>query len=271
MYSYKGKTALITGASSGIGAVFARELAARGMNLILVARTEERLRSLAAELTQKHSIKAEVITADLAQPGIAKTLYQETQNRQLTVDMLVNNAGFSTYGSFESIAPEKEQHEIAVNIATLVDLTHVFIPAMLARGDGAVINLASTAAFVPVPRQAVYGGTKAFVLSFSEALSAEYRGRGIRVFALCPGTTITGFFDEINVHNPAGAQTPEQVVVAGLRAFERGRHFAITGFMNNAQMLMPRFLPRALVLRVADNVSKNMMKPRSAPNKTAAK
>lgn len=271
MYSYKGKTALITGASSGIGAVFARELAARGMNLVLVARTEGKLRELADELAKKHIIKTEVIAADLGQPNVAQTLYAETQRRQLVIDMLVNNAGFSTYGEFETIAPEKEQQEVAVNVATLVDLTHAFVPSMLTRREGAIINVASTAAFVPIPRQAVYAATKAFVLSFSEALAAEYRGRGVRVFALCPGATITGFFDEINVHNPSGAQTAEQVVAEGLKAFERGRHFAVTGFNNKVQVILPRFFPRALVLRIADNVSKNMMKPRTSNSKVAAK
>lgn len=264
MYSYKGKTALITGASSGIGADFARQLATKGMNVVLVARSEGKLLSLAGELSKKHNVKTEVIAADLSLPGIARSLYEETQGRHLNIDMLVNNAGFSTYGAFETIEPASEQQEIAVNVAALVDLTHAFLPAMLAKGEGAVINVASTAAFVPVPRQAVYGATKAFVLSYSEALTAEYRKRGIRVFALCPSYTSTEFFNEINVKVPRGALTAEQVVTGGLNAFERGRHFFIPGVMNHFQILMPRFFPRAVALRLADNVTRNIMKPQSA-------
>ncbi len=208
MYTYKGKTALITGASSGIGSVMARELAQHGMNLVLVARSEGPLISLASELSQQHQIRTEVIALDLSERGVASLLLAETKRRNLHIDMLVNNAGFSTYGVFDTIEPEKEQAEIALNVSTLVDLTHQFIPDMLTRGEGAVINVASIVSLLPFPRQAVYAATKAFVLSFSQSLYAEYRQSGIRIFALCPGPTATPFFDEINVHIPAGSHTP---------------------------------------------------------------
>lgn len=264
-YSYKGKTALITGASTGIGAAFARELAARGMNVALVARSEDKLRSLADELVQKHGIRAEVLAADLSQPGVAANLYRETQRRNLVVDLLVNNAGFSTFGSFENIDASKEQAQIAVNVATLVDMTHAFIPAMLTRGEGAVINVASIAGLIPCPRQAVYGATKAFVISFSEALYAEVRQRGVRVFTLCPGTTATEFFEEINIEKPRNAQTPQQVVNGGLRAFEQGNHLFISGATNKTIPFLLRLLPRTAVINLTDRASKNIMKPRTAP------
>src|SRR5271156_4950090 len=190
MYKYNGKTALITGASTGIGAEFARKLARRGMNVILVARSEDKLQALASELK---NIKATVIPLDLTLPDAAPTLKKKVAELGLQVDLLINNAGFGTFGPFEEIDPKLEQQEIQLNVMALVDLTHAFIPAMLERGEGAIINLASVAAHQPVPYMSVYAATKAFVLSFSEALWAEYKDRGIRVLSLNPGATKTEF------------------------------------------------------------------------------
>ncbi len=201
MFAYRGKTALVTGASAGIGAEFARALAARGSDVILVARSQERLRALADELARDFGVRAEVIAADLTRADAARDLYAEAEVRGLTVDLLINNAGFGTHGPFETLAPARDHAEVMLNVAAVVDLTHLFLPAMLKRGDGAVINVASTASFQPVPYMAVYGATKAFVLSFSEALWAECRGRGVRVLALCPGTTATEFFDVVGTQD----------------------------------------------------------------------
>ena len=272
MYDYKGKRALITGASSGIGASFAQALAQRGMNLVLVARSEDKMQKLADELKRSHGVEVAVIGADLSQAGSAKTVYEATQSQNLPIDMLVNNAGFSTFGNFETIPPSKEQEEIAVNVATLVDLTHAFLPAMLTKGDGAILNVASTASFLSLPRQAVYGATKAFVLSFSEALYEEYRKRGVRVFALCPGAVATEFAEVAQVDFTTKAHPPQQVVEVGLKAFERGRHYVIPGAMNYVQAnVLPRLLPRNLLVRLVEVVSRQAIKPRSKtqPNKAS--
>ncbi len=260
MNLYKEKTALITGASTGIGAAFAKALAAAGTHLILVARSEEKLRALASQLTNQYAIRAEVIVADLSRVGATHKVFEETQQHGLTVDILINNAGFGTYGPFETLDAEREQQEIQLNIATLVDLTHAFVPSMIARHQGAIINIASLAAFQPIPNMAVYAASKAFVLSFSEALWAEYRTKGIRILALSPGETATEFFHELGsgYDTPLGnAQTPEQVVQVGLRALEQGRPSVISGKQNALNMQVAnvfRFFPRGLVLRLTAQV-----------------
>ncbi|MBV8085534.1 MAG: SDR family oxidoreductase [Chloroflexi bacterium] len=244
--AYEGRTALITGASSGIGAAFARELAGRGMDLVLVARSRERLDSLAQELVGAHLRRVEVVPADLSQRGAAERIATEVAQLGLNVDFLVNNAGFGTYGRFETLSPERDRDEIMVNVLAPVSLAHAFIPSMLQRGGGYVINVGSTAAFQPLAWEAVYGASKAFVLSFSEALWAEYRGRGIHVLALCPGRTATPFFDAVGTTEGAVgvARRPEQVVATGLRALEQGRSHAVDGAANQLMALAPRFLPR---------------------------
>ena len=257
MNLYQEKTALITGASSGIGAAFARALAAKGCDLILVARSEEKLYTLASQLADKHSIRAEVIVADLSRVGAARTVFEETQQRGLTVDILINNAGFGTYGPFDTLNAEREQEVIRLNVATLVDLTHSFLPAMLARHQGAIINVASVAAFQPIPYQAVYAATKAFVLSFSEALWGEYRTQGVRVLALSPGETATEFFHVLGngYDTPLGnVETPEQVVQVGLRALERGRPSVVSGRQNALLANSSRFIPRGLGVRLTMHV-----------------
>ncbi len=267
MFQYHGKTALITGASAGIGAEFARALAARGTNVVLVARSEDRLRALADELARDHGVRAEVVAADLTRAGAAKELRAAVDARGLAVDLLINNAGFGTHGPFETLAPARDHDEVALNVAAVVDLTHLFLPAMLERGDGAVVNVASTAGFQPVPYMAVYGATKAFVLSFSEALWAECRGRGVRVLALCPGATATEFFDVVGTEDAVLGvkRTPAQVVETGLRALERGRPSAIDGLANYLLAQTTRVAPRAMVARLTGR----MMRPgRSAPRQT---
>ena len=261
MYSYTGKTALITGASSGIGEAFARLLAARGMNLVLVARSEDKLRALAQELSQQHGIRANVVPADLYRECAAQEVYQQTQELGIPVDLLVNNAGFGTYGHFDSLDSEREHEEITLNVTALVDLTHAFVPAMAERKDGGVINVASIAAFQPLPYQAVYGACKAFVLSFSLALWGEYRKRGVRVVALCPGPTATNFFTILGadgVPMMGKMHTPETVVMAGLRALDQGHPYAVEGRRNAFGAQLTHMTPLALTTRVFESV----MRPR---------
>ncbi|WP_297152031.1 SDR family oxidoreductase [Thermogemmatispora sp.] len=268
-YHYRGKTALITGASSGIGLAFAQALAARGMQLILVARSEERLRQLASELQERHGIQAEVIVSDLSREGAATQLASAVRERGLHVDLLINNAGFGTYGPFVEQSPEREHEEIMLNVAALVDLTHALLPAMLARGEGAVINLASLAAFLPIPHMAVYAATKAFVLSFSHALGAEYRRQGLRVLAVCPGPVATNFFAVIGTSQedmPGVILSPEQVVAASLHALERGRSQVVPGLLNKLMAFGSHLVPRALGARVAGS----FLPRRTQPGRSAA-
>jgi len=244
-------TALVTGASSGIGEGFARALAGRGQDVVLVARSAGRLEALAAELSSKHGVRAEVIAADLADRAAPDAIVAELAARGLSVDTLINNAGFGTHGEFAELDPQRERDEVIVNTYAPVALTRALLPAMIARKSGAIVNVASTASFQPVPYMATYGATKAFVLSFSEALAEEVRRYGVRVVALCPGQTDTAFFTHIDEARIGRARTTEQVVATALRALERGRVVAIDGFSNYALANMNRFAPRRLVARIA--------------------
>ncbi len=249
---YRDKTALVTGASSGIGAAFAAELASVGAHLILVARSEDKLHALADRLATQHAIRAEVIATDLSHADAAHNVFTEVQRRGLTVDILINNAGFGTYGPFETLDAEREQQEIRLNVATLVDLTHRFLPPMVARRQGAIINIASVAAYQPSPYAAVYGASKAFVLSFTEALWGEYRTKGVRILALSPGATSTEFFAVAGAQGavPGNMETPETVVRVGLRALEQGRPSVVSGRQNALLANLPRFFPRGFVVRL---------------------
>jgi uncharacterized protein len=260
MSFYQGQTALITGASGGLGATFAQELAARGMNTILVARSADKLQALASELTAKYQQRNDVIAMDLVPAGAAAALTDKVAEMGLQVDLLVNNAGFATYGNFESIELQRDRDQVLLNIATLVDLCHTFIPQMLERKSGSIINLASVVGFQPVPYMTVYAASKAFVLSFSEGLWAEYGDRGIRVLALCPGATATSFHEVAGQPVPDRISTPEEVVKAGLKALERQQSYVIPGWMNFfLSGIVPRLLPRKMTTLVA----KGMMKPKS--------
>jgi short-subunit dehydrogenase len=262
MSIYRGKTALITGASSGIGEAFARALAARGASVILVARSADRLQAIASELATKYSIRAESIAADLSEPSAVARVVDEVRSRADSVDLLVNNAGFGLHGPFETLDAERERREIQLTVGTLVELTSAFVPEMLARSSGAIVNVASTLGFQPVPYMAVYAATKAFVRSFSQALAEEeYRGRGIRVLALCPGATSTPFYG-VSGGEEAFARmrmrTPEQVAATGLRALARGHTSAIDGASN-------RLLFRALATvpdQVGARILGHVMRPK---------
>ena len=246
-------TTVITGASSGIGAAFARKLAARGRNVLLVARSEDKLIALCNELGRLTSIRAQYLTLDLQQPDAAAQLFEETQKRELEVDMLINNAGFGSMGDFAKLDPNRELEIIQLNIRALVDLTHRFLLPMRERKSGTIINVASTAGFQAVPYMATYAATKAFVLSFSEALWDENRAHGVHVMALCPGVTETNFFEASKIDRPPmrTVQTPEEVVEAALRGMARKKSVVISGWTNWFTVEAERFVPRSTVTKVA--------------------
>lgn len=257
---FTNKTALITGASSGIGAAFARELAAKGSNLVLVARRLDRLENLGSELSKRHGVKVLVVALDLTAESAIPTLETEIKNQGLKIDLLINNAGFGTSGEFETEDLARVFSEIDLNVKALVGLTHSLIHGMLERREGAVINVASTAAFQPVPTMAVYGATKAFVLSFSEALWAEFEGRGVRVLALCPGGTETDFF-EIAGSKGTGAkrQTPAAVAEFAISALstKNVKPSLVSGTRNKVLSFIPRLVSRRLMTKLS---KKAMMK-----------
>jgi short-subunit dehydrogenase len=246
-------TTLITGASSGIGEVFARKLAARGHNLLLVARSEDKLITLCNELGRVKNIRAQYVTMDLSEADAPARLFAETKQRDLEIDFLINNAGFGSMGEFTKLDLERELGMIDLNVRSLVDLTYRFLMPMKEKKTGSIINVASTAGFQPVPFMATYAATKAFVLSFSEALWEENRPHGVKVLALCPGVTETNFFAAAKIPKPPArmVQTPEAVVDTAMRALARGKSSVISGWSNFMMVESERLAPRALVLRVA--------------------
>jgi uncharacterized protein len=268
--NYKGQRALVTGASSGIGASFARELARRGADLVLVARSRDKLTTLAADLNRSFGVAADVAVVDLARHSAAEDLAAELSGRDLQIDILVNNAGFGLFAPLDQADGAVLSDMVQLNVATLVDLTRLYLPGMLDRDRGAIINVGSTAGFQPVPYMAAYGATKAFVLSFTEALWAETRGTGVRVTALCPGSTDTDFFDVAGEDAQVGRRiSPEQVVHAALRALDRRRSTVVTGGAANWLLTnSPRLAPRQLVARMAERTMRPA-KPNVHTEKTA--
>jgi short-subunit dehydrogenase len=249
--------ALITGASMGIGEAFAEALAARGYDLALVARSGPALHAVAERIRTARGARVEPIAADLQDPAAVARAGDEAESLFGRVDLLINNAGYGAHGGFEELGPDRNLGQVRLNVEALVALTARFAPAMLARGSGGVINVASTAAFQPVPFMAVYGATKAFVLSFSEALAEEFRGRGVRVLALCPGATQTNFFKTAGEGAQVGRfRSSEDVVRTGLAAYDRGRSFVIDGTANRLLAFSPRLAPRGLVARLAARAMK---------------
>jgi short-subunit dehydrogenase len=249
--------ALITGASAGIGYEFGLRLAERGYDLILTARRSDRLDELATKISALHPVRIQKIAADLSEASAVPAIVAEIERLGLAIDLLVNSAGFGTHGRFETLSAARESDEIAVNVASLVALTHAFLPGMLERKSGGVINVASTAAFQPVPYMAVYGATKAFVRSFSEALHEEVHARGVRVLALCPGPTATEFFDT-DVAAPRGPiRTVREVVTTGLAAYDAGAPVVIDGVSNKLLIAGANLMPR----RWATRIAAKMMKP----------
>ncbi len=258
-YIYAGKTALVTGASTGIGAVFAEELAKRGCSLILTARSEERLNALANQLQEQYKINTLVVVADLEKPEAVASLIHNINQQVQPVDILVNNAGFSTQGAFHSIDPQQEAALIQVNVAAVVALTHAFLPGMVARQSGLVINVASVLGFYPLPYQATYSASKAFVRSWTEALWAEYQGSGVRFFALCPGPTATEFFQRMGKDLRMQKMSPQAVVRFAFQGIDWGVPWGIPGWQNRLLSgLLPAITPRPFLLKQLAQVSRRL-------------
>jgi uncharacterized protein len=244
---------LITGASAGLGAEFARQCAARGEALALVARRRDRLEALAAALGGD----VHVFAADLSREGAAAGLIAELEAEGLSVDTLINNAGFGLAGRFAERPLARLGEMIDLNVRTLTELCHLVLPAMRARGKGAILNVASTAAFQPGPNMAVYYATKAYVLSFTEALHHELKGSGIKVSALCPGPTHSEFSDVADSHSPTLERMKmpaAPVVAAGLRGLDRNQAVVIPGFRNKVGAQASRFLPRSTMRNIIGRI-----------------
>lgn len=256
--SYKATRSLVTGASSGIGAGFARSLAGRGSDLVLVARRGDRLENLASELREKFGVEAEVVVLDLSAPGAAETLKNRITNTK-PVDTVINGAGFGTHGPFVSEDEVQVRDEIQVHIGAVVDVTRTFLPEMVHRGRGAIVNVASLFAYQPAPSMAVYGAAKAFVLNFTEALWHETRETGVKVLAVSPGPTKTEFFDSVeDLEVPEQVfQTPEQVVDTTMRALDRRNSppSITSGGLAGVLSRSTRFLPRRMAIRLADRLT----------------
>src|SRR5919198_5396910 len=243
-------TCLVTGASSGIGADLARSLARRGHGATLVARRVERLEELADELRREHGVRAETIACDVSQPKARAGLARQVEELGLTVEVLVNNAGFGSGGLFYELDQERELEMVRVNVEAVVALCGTYVPEMVGRGRGAVLNVASTAAFQPLPRQATYAATKAFVLSFTDALHADLEGTGVTATALCPGPVKTEFVATAGIEDAAAGlpgifwAEPEFVAEQGLKGLERGKRVVVPGTLNRMGALGGQHVPR---------------------------
>jgi hypothetical protein len=257
-------TALVTGASSGIGAAIAKELASRGYSLVLVARREERLRSLATELVAEHDVDAEILTADLAEEAERDRLQSELGGRGRAVELLVNNAGFGHQADFAPSPRERMVEMVRVNVEAVVDLTSRFIGQMVERRRGTVINIASTASFQPLPGAAVYGASKSFVLSFSEAIRTELRGTGVTVTAVCPGPVKTEFTDVAGVggveERTPGAvwMSAEEIARHAVDGASHDKRVVVPGVLNRAGALAGQHSPRAVALPLIGRIWRNL-------------
>ncbi len=252
------KTALVTGASFGIGAAFAQALAKQGYRLILVARSQDKLEQLAQQLQQGYQVETEVIPQDLTETNAPQTLFDLITVKGINVDLLINNAGFGDYGAFAESSLSRQLEMIQLNISALTALTHLFLNPMRDRRSGGIINIASIAGFQPLPYMSVYAATKAFVLSFSEALWAENKDSGVMITCVCPGPTETEFFKAANFPSSATESvsnyaSPEVVAEMGIKAFEAKQVNVVTGGLPNQVIVnLPRFFPReTLVSAVA--------------------
>lgn len=244
---------LITGASSGIGEVFARRLAAEKHNLVLAARSEEKLRALADELSENHRVDVRVLAVDLIEHGSDARVFEFTQLENLEIDWLINNAGFGSGGDFAELDLEKELKIIDLNIRALVGLTHRYLRGMRERRRGTIINVSSAAGFQPLPFMATYAATKSFVTAFSEAIAEENRSFGVHVMALCPGSTKTNFFDASGIDRPVqvkGQETAEDVVETALNGVRKGKTKVVSGWTNYIAASATNFVPNSLITRV---------------------
>lgn len=254
---YTGTTVVITGASSGLGEVFADRFAARGANLVLVARREGRMTDLAARLETKYSVETTVIAQDLSAPNAARALVDRLEENNLRVDSLINNAGFGLFGDFLSMEPDKITQMIDLNVRFLTDLTRLLLPQLQASGRGVLVNIASTAAYQPLPGMAAYAASKAYVLSLTEALSYETKGTGLKVLALSPGPTKTEFFGNSEDAAVGQFQTADDVVDTALAELDRSnpRPSVISGKRNALTAAFAQILPRRVVLNATGKTS----------------
>jgi uncharacterized protein len=256
--SSSSRAALVTGASSGIGEALARGLASRGHGVILVARSTDKLQALADELRTEHGVRAEPLACDLTDPAARDRLAADVAALGLEVSILANNAGFGTYVKFCDSDRDRELEQVRINTEAVVDLTARFLPAMAERGEGAVLVTASTAAFQPLPGNAVYAASKAFALSLADALHREAGKSGVTVTALCPGPVKTGFQDASGAHDFAKTlpgplwKTADKVAEAAIRGLEKGKRVVVPGTPNRVLAAVGRFSPRPVVLRVMD-------------------
>ncbi len=253
------KTALVTGATSGIGHAFARLLARERHDLVLVARDADALAAIKADLEGAFPIRAKVIAADLSRPDSARAVFADLEGEKIAPDVVINNAGFGLFGTFAETGAETESRMIALNIIALTELTKLALVGMLARGRGKILNVASTAAFRPGPLMAVYCATKAYVLSFSEAIAEELKGTGVTVTALCPGPTASGFaraagMGELRSVGFRGTLSPENVAAYGYRSMMKGKTVAIPGTMDRILVPALGLLPRSVVTGITRRI-----------------
>ena len=254
--------ALVTGASSGIGREFATLCAADGYDVVLVARRRSRLEELGAALSRAHGVRCEIVEADLADPGASRVVVERLGPDQ-GIDILVNNAGFGMLGPFAQSDLVTIERMIAVNVSALTTLTRLLLPGLVARKRGGILNVASTAGFVPGPLMAVYYATKAYVISFSEALAEEVRGSGVRVTVLCPGPTDTEFqavarMQTARLFRMPGVLDAATVARAGYRGLARGQRMVVPGVLNKLTAMTPRLAPRGVVPRVVRLLQQNL-------------
>lgn len=259
-------TALITGASSGIGYELAKVFAEKGHDLVLVARTKSKLDKLAKELKETHGIKVKVLAKDLSLENTPKEIFDALKKAKVNVEFLVNNAGLGISGDFDEQDWESVDQMLKVNIFALTKLTHIFLPEMKARKTGKIVNIASIAAFQPGPNMAVYFATKSYVLSFSEAIAEELRGSGITVTAVCPGLTKTPFFEIAQVKTTENIfenmlmQSPREVALTSYRAMKKGKTVEITGLLNKLSANASTFIPNRLLNPMTGFALKNFTK-----------
>lgn len=255
------KTALITGASSGIGLELAKIFAANNCNLVFVARNESAMNELSSELTEKFEIKVKVIAKDLSDKSAPSEIFKELENEKIEIEYLINNAGFGGYGNYHETDWKKENDMIQVNVVALAELSKLFVKQMVKRNSGRILNVASTAAFQPGPLMSVYYATKAFVLSLSEATAYELKDTNVTITCLCPGPTKSNFQKAANITESKLAKgvnaTSYEVALCGYKAMMKGKFVAIEGFMNKLLAFAVRFMSRKLVLATVYKIQKN--------------
>lgn len=257
MDNWRGKWALVTGASAGIGVALAQELAAGGTNLVLTARRKDRLQELAKVLSATHKVKTEVFAADLADPNAPERVFAFTKEKGIEIDLLINNAGFGQYGEVPSVEKQRLLDMVQVNCSAVVHLTRLYLPEMISRRRGDVLILASTASFQAVPYISTYAATKAFDLLFAEGLAEEMKPYGIRVCALCPGSTESEFHVVSGQEKfKKNAETAEKVARTGLKALVAGKSYVISGLGNYLGAHGERLVPRRFVTRIAAGMFK---------------